>query len=66
MKLNIKVLRQEVQLTALWDQDRAMAQSNVACHVFHRIPALLTQKRSENIRWECSWNVFMESFLNVI
>ena len=27
---------------------------------------LLIQKSSENIRWECSWNVFMESFLNIL
>ena len=24
---------------------------------------LLTQKRSENVTWECSWNVFMKVFL---
>ena len=27
---------------------------------------LLAQKRSENIGWVCSWNDFMESFLNVL
>ena len=27
------------------------------------ISTLLTQKHSENFRWECSWNIFMEFFL---
>ena len=31
----------------------------------HLILSLLAQKRSENVRWERSLNVFMESFLNV-
>ena len=33
---------------------------------FFTAPSQLTQKHSENVRWEGSWNVFMESFLNVL
>ena len=43
--------------------------ANLAVHfsVFHsHRPSLLVQKCSENIRGECSWNFFMESFLNVL
>ena len=31
-----------------------------------QVLSLLTQNLSENIRWEGSWNVFMESFVNIL
>ena len=33
---------------------------------FVTVASLLAQKHSENIRWERSWNIFMESFLNIL